>query len=195
MLVDKTVRDLLDAFSAPDPTPGGGSASALAASVGASLLLMVAGLPKTRTNTDEERAALRAASETLTALRRQLVDAIDADTAAYEEVVAAYQRPKASEVEQQARKGAIQQALKSATDVPLAVMRLSAAALEQADVVSKHGLKSAASDVGVARALLKAGAEGARLNVEINLDGIHDAAYRDRVLGEMTALKGAVAGR
>jgi formiminotetrahydrofolate cyclodeaminase len=195
MLVDKTVRDLLDAFSAPDPTPGGGSASALAASVGASLLLMVAGLPKTRTNTDEERAALRAASETLTALRRQLVDAIDADTAAYEEVVAAYQRPKASEVEQQARKGAIQQALKSATDVPLAVMRLSAAALEQADVVSEHGLKSAASDVGVARALLKAGAEGARLNVEINLDGIHDAAYRDRVLGEMTALKGAVAGR
>jgi formiminotetrahydrofolate cyclodeaminase len=195
MLVDKTVRGLLDAFSAPDPTPGGGSASALAASVGASLLLMVAGLPKTRTNTDEERAALRAASETLTALRRQLVDAIDADTAAYEEVVAAYQRPKASEVEQQARKGAIQQALKSATDVPLAVMRLSAAALEQADVVSKHGLKSAASDVGVARALLKAGAEGARLNVEINLDGIHDAAYRDRVLGEMTALKGAVAGR
>jgi formiminotetrahydrofolate cyclodeaminase len=195
MLVDKTVRGLLDAFSAPDPTPGGGSASALAASVGASLLLMVAGLPKTRTNTDEERAALRAASETLTALRRQLVDAIDADTAAYEEVVAAYQRPKASEVEQQARKGAIQQALKSATDVPLAVMRLSAAALEQADVVSEHGLKSAASDVGVARALLKAGAEGARLNVEINLDGIHDAAYRDRVLGEMTALKGAVAGR
>ena len=47
-LTDKSVRDLLSAFSSSDPTPGGGSAAALASAVGASLLLMVTGLPKTR---------------------------------------------------------------------------------------------------------------------------------------------------
>ena len=62
MLVDKSVTELLDAFSSSDPTPGGGSAAALASAIGASLLMMVAGLPKTRTNAPEERAALQEAS-------------------------------------------------------------------------------------------------------------------------------------
>ena len=47
-LIDLSLRDLLTAFSSNDPTPGGGSAAALASSVGASLLMMVAALPKTR---------------------------------------------------------------------------------------------------------------------------------------------------
>ncbi len=48
MLVDKPLREVLAAFASPDPTPGGGSASAVAAALGASLLRMVAGLPKRR---------------------------------------------------------------------------------------------------------------------------------------------------
>ena len=64
-------RDLLTAFSSADPTPGGGSASALASAVGASLLMMVAGLPKTRAGSDEDRAALAsAAAPSRTSVRR-----------------------------------------------------------------------------------------------------------------------------
>ena len=63
------LRDLLTAFSSPDPTPGGGSASALASAVGASLLMMVAGLAKTRNGSDEDRAALAAASGALASIR------------------------------------------------------------------------------------------------------------------------------
>src|SRR4051812_29736711 len=103
MLVDKTVRELLAAFSSSEPTPGGGSAAALAASVGASLLMMVAGLPKTRTNSDAERAALHGASTVLTGVRQQLTEAIDADTAAYDMVVAAYKQARTTPEEQQAR--------------------------------------------------------------------------------------------
>ena len=77
-LVDLSVRDLLSAFSSSAPTPGGGSASALAAATGASLLIMVASLPKTRTGAEDERLALASAANTLTAIRRQLTDAIDA---------------------------------------------------------------------------------------------------------------------
>src|SRR4051794_19247448 len=110
-LIDKSLRDLLSAFSSSDPTPGGGSASALAASVGASLLMMVAGLPKTRTNADEEKTLLQGAATVLIGLRQQLAEAVDADTAAYDQVVDAFKQPKVTPAEQEARKAAIQRAL------------------------------------------------------------------------------------
>lgn len=187
-LIDKPVRDLLSAFSSSDPTPGGGSAAALASAVGASLLTMVATLPKSRTNSEEEKTALHGAATALTGLRQQLSEAIDADTNAYDQVVAAYRQPKATPVEQEARKAAIQRALRGATDVPLGVMRLSVQALEQSATVAANGHKAAASDVGVAAALLMAGATGARMNVEINLEGVTDTAYGDAVRAELKAL-------
>jgi len=187
-LLDLSLRDLLNAFSSSNPTPGGGSAAALASSVGASLLLMVAALPKSRTNADQEKTALHGATTVLTGLRQQLAEAIDADTAAYDQVVAAYKQPKAAPQEQEARKAAIQRALRAATDVPLGVMRLSVQALEQAAIVAANGHKAAASDVGVAAALLMAGTNGARMNVETNLEGVSDAAYSEAVRAEIKAL-------
>src|SRR5438093_2667510 len=100
MLTDKSARDLLADLASPDPTPGGGSASALASAMGASLLMMVAALPKTRSGTDEDRVALAAASSALTGVQQQLIEAVDADAAAYNQVVAAYKLPKATESEQ-----------------------------------------------------------------------------------------------
>jgi len=187
-LTDQSVRDLLTAFSSSDPTPGGGSASALASAVGASLLMMVAGLPKTRTGSDDDRAALTPAAGVLADIRNRLTDAIDADTAAYDQVVAAYKLPKSSADEQSARKAAIQQALRAATDVPLSVVRLSAAALEEAVTIAAHGHRAAASDVGVAVALLRAGTRGARLNVEINIGSISDAAFAAAVAEDTARL-------
>jgi len=189
MLIDRSVRDILAAFSSSDPTPGGGSASALASALGTSLLIMVAGLPKTRSGADAERAALAAATPTLIDLRDRLTAAIDEDTAAYDRVVAAYKLPKATPGQQQARQDAIQQALRAATEVPLTVVRWSAKALRVAETVATNGHAAAASDVGVATALLRAGLHGARLNVEINLDSVKDEAYVDetrRALQELT---------
>jgi formiminotetrahydrofolate cyclodeaminase len=187
-LLDLSVRDLLNAFSSPDPTPGGGTASALSSAAGASLLMMVAGLPKTRTGTDEERAALTAAAAALVAIRRQLSDDIDADAVAYDGVVTAYRMPKATPDEQAARKAAIQLALRAATDVPLGVVRLSAEALEHAGTIASHGNRNAASDVGVAAALLRAGLRGARLNIDINAASVTDAAYTGAVTAETLRL-------
>jgi formiminotetrahydrofolate cyclodeaminase len=192
-LIDLSIRDLLTAFSSTDPTPGGGSAAALASAVGASLLIMVAGLPKTRTGSDEDRAALAAAGDALAGVRAQLTAAIDADTEAYDQVVAAYKLPKASADEQTTRKAAIQQALRTATDVPLGVARLSAAALASASAIAAHGHRAAASDVGVAVALLRAGARGARLNVEINIGGLSDAEYAKKAAVEIVQLSDAAA--
>lgn len=191
MLVDQSVRSLLEAIRSPAPTPGGGSASALASAVGASLLLMVAALPKTRGGTDDDRAALAAASAGLERACAELTSAIDADTAAYDRVVAAYKMPKTSAEEQAARKTAVQGALQAATDVPLGVMRESVRALEAGGAIAAHGYKAASSDVGVALALLTAGVAGARLNVDINLDAIGDSAYRDRAAAQARDLQAA----
>ena len=183
-LTEQPVRDLLKAFSSADPTPGGGSASALASAVGASVLMMVTGLPKSRTGSDQDRTALANAARSLADIREGLTGAIDADTAAYDRVVAAFKLPKASTNDQSARTAAIQQALRGATEVPLGVMRLSAAALDLSVAVAAHGHRAAASDVGVAVALLRAGTRGARLNVEVNLGSISDMEYTAAVAAE-----------
>lgn len=174
MLIDRSLRDLLGAFSSSDPTPGGGSASALASAVGAALLAMVAALPKTRSGSDDDRAALARAADALNGVRHELTDAIDADTAAYDQVVAAYKLPRGTDEEKAARKEAVQRALHAATEVPLGVMRLSVLGLEEANTVASHAHRGASSDVGVAVALLRAGFHGARLNVDINLEGLAD---------------------
>jgi formiminotetrahydrofolate cyclodeaminase len=192
-LIDLPTRDLLTAFSSSDPTPGGGSAAALASAVGASLLMMVTQLPKTRSGSDEDRAALAEAGGALAGVRTQLTEAIDADTEAYDQVVAAYKSPKATADEQAARKAAIQQALRAATEVPLGVARLSATALAAAAAIAAHGHRAAASDVGVAVALLRAGARGARLNVEINIGGLSDADYAKTATAEIARLSDAAA--
>lgn len=186
MFTNRSVIELLDAFSSPDPTPGGGSASALSGALGASLIAMVAGLPKTRTNTPEERSTLDHARRDLLTLRGKLVELVDRDAAAYDLVVAAYKQPKGTDTEKASRKAAIGAALRAATDVPLETMRACGEVLGLGKIVAEHGNLSAASDIGVGLHLTMAGLTGGRLNVETNLSSSGDqeyaAAIRDEVL-------------
>lgn len=174
---DLTVSAFLDALASAEPTPGGGTASAVAGAMGTSLLLMVAGLPKTRGNTDDERAVLEGVRTSLGPMRERLVALADADAEAFDEVMAAYKRPKATDEEKAARTAAIQQGLQHATAVPLDTMRVVAAVLAQATLVARLGNRSAVSDIGVGLGLLEAAAAGAGANVRINLDGLKDAAF------------------
>jgi formiminotetrahydrofolate cyclodeaminase len=190
MITSRPLRDVITAFASAEPTPGGGSASALASAVGASLLVMVAGLPKTRNDSADDRTALQFAAGSLTGIQHQLTAAIDADSSAYDQVIAAYRQPRATEAEKSARKAAIERALRSATDVPLGVMRLSVDATKHARAIASHGHRAAASDVGVALALLQAGLEGARLNVRVNIGGLTDHAYVEAVTAEADRLAG-----
>lgn len=189
-----SVSQLLAAFRSSNPTPGGGSAAALAGAVGASLLTMVAGLAKPRTSTDDELAQLRTAREHCGALATRLEALIDADTEAYDLVVDAYRLPKTTEADKDARTARIQAALRTATDVPLEVMRHCADALAQEPAIARFGNQNAASDVNVAGAMLRAGLAGARENVEINLGSIKDSDYVARIRAESSALAANAAG-
>ncbi len=193
MLTSMTVTELLDAFAAPTPTPGGGSAAALAGALGASLLAMVAVLPKTKSGTPEERTALDGAHRRLTTLRSTLTDLIDRDSAAYDLVVSAYKKPKATDDEKAARKSAIQDAMKEATTVPLETMRACADVVTLAKVVAEHGLGSAQSDVGVGTNLARAGGAGGLMNVETNLDSVSDEAFVSKTRAELRELQARLA--
>jgi formiminotetrahydrofolate cyclodeaminase len=180
MLMSTTVIDALDAFSDASPTPGGGSAAALAGALGASLLMMVGRLPKTRGG-DQDREPLAAAVERLRELRGRLSELVDLDSAAYDAVVAAYKLPNASEEERAARRDAIARALRHATDTPRETMECCRNVMEQALVVAERGSRNAASDVGVAIELLGAALRGARLNVETNLRSLTDQEYAEAI--------------
>jgi glutamate formiminotransferase/formiminotetrahydrofolate cyclodeaminase len=184
------LADLLDAFASNDPVPGGGSAAALAGAVGASLLLMVAGMPKTRTGAPEETADLAEAAALLRPLRDSLLALVDRDSDAYRGVVAALRQPKATDEEKAARREALQTATLAATEVPLDTMRLCRRALDAAALVGERGNPNASSDVGVAIELLRAGLRGARLNVEINLPSLRDTETAARIRRQSDELAG-----
>lgn len=171
------VADLLDAFASSDPTPGGGSAAALTGSIGISLLLMVAGMAKTRTGAPEEATDLAAAAARLRPLRDELTALVDADTTAYLAVIAAYKLPKTTNSEKAARLDAIELAMRGATDRPLQTMRACERALREAPGIVRFGNPNAVTDAAVATRLLLAALEGAGLNVGVNLPGVKDADY------------------
>jgi methenyltetrahydrofolate cyclohydrolase len=187
-LTQKSVAALLEDFRSSAPTPGGGSAAALAGAVGASLLAMVAALPKPRAASDEDLEKLRLAGERCAALARELEHLVDRDSAAYELVMAAYRQPKGSDEEKAQRGAAIQQALKAAIAAPIEVVRACAAAAENGQVARRLGNMNAASDVEVGLELLRAALRGARLNVEINLGSVKDSGYVEDVSREIQQL-------
>jgi len=188
-LSDQPLVDLLAAFRSSDPTPGGGSASALGGAIGASLLAMVAGLPKPRIRTPEEDQQLAAARTRCTTISDRLAALMDRDSAAYDGVVAAFRLPKNSEDEKAARSVRIQEALRAATEAPLEVMRACLEAIQLAETVAAFGNTNAASDVQVGLELLGAGLRGAGMNVAINLTSLKDQAYVAAMKKEMQALE------
>ena len=190
---EHSVTDLLAAFRTPEPTPGGGSAAALAGALGASLLAMVARLPKSKAATEEDAARLEAAGARCTELAQTLAGLIDRDSEAYGLVMAAYKRPKGTDEEKAARSAAIQQAFRAAIEAPLDVMRACAAAAEQGVVIAGLGNPSAASDGQVGFELLGAALRGAKMNVETNLDSVKDAGYVAAVRKDVEEFERALA--
>jgi len=175
-LLDLAANELIDRFGSSDPTPGGGSAAALAGALAASLVAMVSAMPKTRTGAPEERerldAALAWAREAGTRLRRL----VDRDTLAYDAVVAAYRLPKGTDEEKAARKAAVAAAMAGATEVPIETAEACLVVLKAAQEAAAHGNPNALSDARTGGVLAWAGVVGAAENVRINAAAQGDGA-------------------
>ena len=185
---ERSVRELIAAFRSSDPTPGGGSASALAGAIGAALLAMVAGLGRASTTDQEDLERLAVAGRREAVLSDELASLVDRDAEAYDVVMAAYKLPKATDEEKTRRSARIQEALEGAIQSPLDVMRLCSEAAEHATVIASFGNPNAASDVRVAVEMLSAGLRGARANVDINLESLKDPARVEAIRDEAARL-------
>ena len=188
-LVDRPLPELLAEFASAGPTPGGGSAAALTAAVGLSLVAMVARMPRTKNGTDEDRQTLKGVLQAVEHLAQHALDLVDDDAAAYDGVVAAYRKPKATEEQKTERRHAIEAALRGAAEVPLEVMRSCRAGLGAALETAKAGNPSASSDVGVAVELLGAALRSAALNVRVNMSSLTETGYIDAVADETSRLE------
>jgi formiminotetrahydrofolate cyclodeaminase len=184
----RSVHDFIHSLASAAPTPGGGTAAAIAGAMGTGLFAMVAGLTRTRGNSDEERTALAAARARLLPLADDLERCADRDSDAFNAVMAAYRLPKGTDEEKAARKSAVGEAMRGATAAPLETVRLATQALEIGETVARFGNLSAASDAGVGCGLLVAAAEGAAANVRVNLDALSDESYRNAASAETAAL-------
>lgn len=188
MLTKKTVIQFLDELASNSPAPGGGSVAALAGAAGAALASMVCNLTigkKKYADVQNEMAHVLQQTEQL---RSELALLIDRDTEAFNTVMAAFGLPKGTEQEQATRTAAIQEATKSATLIPLQVMKVCDEALAYTLTVAQKGNKNSASDAGVAALMLQAGCSGAALNVRINLGGLNDTVFVQQVSEEYKSI-------
>ncbi|HXH40375.1 MAG TPA: glutamate formimidoyltransferase [Thermoanaerobaculia bacterium] len=172
-LASMSVRDFVDELSSDSPAPGGGSVSALAASMAAGLAAMVAVLSHTRKGFESKQADLDRIAVRAQTLKDQFLSAVDADTAAFDRLLDAMRMPKSD-----ARDVAMTEATVAATEVPLGVLESCPEVIELCMEVGRIGLQASLSDAGVGAQVARAAAAGAYQNVCINLAGLTDAALR-----------------
>ncbi|HSJ13719.1 MAG TPA: glutamate formimidoyltransferase [Longimicrobiales bacterium] len=186
-LIRRSMRGFVDAVAARTSAPGGGSVAALQGALGAALGAMVGWLTYGRRKYEHLDAELRAAIPPLVEVKEALLRAVDADTEAFGDYMAALALPKSTPEEADARKRALQEGLKQATLVPLRTMELADRAWEPLLRIARVGQYSSRSDVEVGAKALEAALYGAHRNVLINLDGIRDETFRDETAAAAAA--------
>lgn len=159
----------IDGLASGAPTPGGGSAAAVAGALAAALVAMVGRLTVGRKAYAAVSAEFARIVQEADRLRGELRRLADRDAAAYDAVTAAYRLPKTTEDEQRRRQEAIDRALLEAAEVPLVTARAAAQVLRLAQRAAEAGNKNAVCDAGVAALLAEAALRGAVYNVEINV--------------------------
>lgn len=179
MYVKKPMIEFLDKLASRSPEPGGGAASALVGAVGAALVSMVANLTLGKEKYADVQDRIEELLESSEALRSELQDLLQKDTEVYAEVSAAYKMPRDTEEQKRERNAKIQQALKSATEVPFLIAEKCLEVARLSRIAAEIGNVGAVSDAGVAVLLAEAAAQSAALNVRINVVSMEDREFAE----------------
>jgi methenyltetrahydrofolate cyclohydrolase len=178
----------LGAYAAPTVTPGGGSASAVAAALGCALLAMAAQIGGRKAERQRER--LQWLADEAERLRGALVEQERADAGVYERMVATVRAARATAGDPGAERAA-ESARADATDVPLVTAELAAEGLALAEELASMGLARTVSDQLVAAHLLRAGLEGGIATVSYNLGRLAEGEVRDQLTRRLRRLEAA----
>jgi glutamate formiminotransferase/formiminotetrahydrofolate cyclodeaminase len=176
-----TLGSFFDSVAAATPTPGGGTVAAMVGALAGCLAAMVANLTigkKKYAAVEREMTALRQDAGTL---RGELVGLARKDSEAFDAVLRARRLPQSTPEETAAREVALREAELGASRVPLATAEACLKVVELATLAARSGNPNAVSDAGVAGLLARAAAEGAILNVQINLKSLSAGADKEDV--------------
>ena len=189
-LVDLTLRGFAAETASESPAPGGGSVAAAVGALGASLGAMVANLSSHKKGWDDRWEEFSRHAERGQALADRLLALVDADTDAFDAVLAAWRLPEGDAAAQAVKRDAVQAAVRGAIETPLAVMEAALEAMEVCAAMAEHGLPASASDAGVGALCGRLAVRAAGLNVRINLKDLADAAARAAYQERARALEG-----
>ena len=187
MLIDKTVSGFVEELASNSPAPGGGSTAALAGTLGAALSVMVCNFTVDNPKFSDVKAEISLVKKKGIDLKNSLMEYIDGDTDAFDEVMMAYKLPKGTDAEKTLRVERIQEATKQATLLPLKVAEACIEVLKLSIRVLTIGNPNTACDAAVSGVVAYAGFQGAIFNVKINLSSIKDETFiqnvREKIIG------------
>lgn len=192
MLIEKSLREFISETASGNPTPGGGSVSALVGSLGGALTTMVGNLTIGKKAYDELpteiQEEIKKSFTELEKLINDLSKIVDEDSTAFDGVMQAFKLPKETEEEKKSRSNAIQEGYKKALEVPLRCAEECYRVLELQEVFAQHGNINAITDIGVGTLLAYSGLEGALFNVTINLQSVKDNEYKSEIQKKVKCL-------
>ncbi len=196
MYMQGRMVDYVDRLASAAPEPGGGSASALAASIGAALVSMVANLTVGKQKYADVQDRVSELLDSSEAVRERLQDLVQKDTEVYGVLAAAFKMPRETDAQKDERQRAIQEALREATLVPYAIAEACLDMARVSEVAAEIGNVNAVSDAGVAALLAEAAGQSAALNVRINVASLEDRGFAEEkwagikeILAELDALR------
>lgn len=170
--VDMTLREYQAALASSSPTPGGGTAAAIALGQASALSIMVCDLTLGREKWKEGWSHAESTQLLAIPMLNRSGELAQADSDAFDDVVASFRLPKESDDEKNARKNAIRDTTLRAAEVPFETAQHAMNLLVKLPSLAKYGNANAVTDVGVASLLASAAAKGALFNVEINLQSL-----------------------
>ena len=186
---DMNVRELIELTASNAPAPGGGAIAALSGAFGAALAAMVGSLTLGKKGYEDAQKEMAEMTDKGKNLAKKLLAAMDEDANSFNGYMAALGMPKGTEEEKTIRRAAMQDALKSASLVPLNTAKTAAEVFTLAEAAVKSGNRNAVTDGLVAAMMARAAVLGALLNVKINLGSIKDEAFVQELQAACGALQ------
>jgi len=195
MLAELTIKEFLEKIASNSPAPGGGSVAALSAALAASLTEMVAKLTIGKKGYEAVEDEMKAVARDAVKFKHKLVQAIDKDSDAYKDVITAIKLPGSTGAEKRNREKAIQNGLKQATLIPMAIAEDAARVMELAGRAIAKGNKNTIPDGAVGVMMAKTAILSALYNAKINLSSIKDNTFIEKISRQIKGLEAKVLGR